>query len=36
MELHLQRQDCLGYPDRDIHPPAFGWGIDLIFIGIDP
>jgi hypothetical protein len=35
-ELHPHNQDYLGYPTRDIHPPAFGRGIELIFIGIDP
>jgi hypothetical protein len=33
-ELHPHCQDRSGYPSRDIHPLALGWGIKFIFIGI--
>jgi hypothetical protein len=35
-ELYPHRQDHSGYPGCDIYPPAFGRGIELIHIGIDP
>jgi hypothetical protein len=35
-KLHPNYQDHLRYPDCEIHPPTFGWGIELVHIGIDP
>jgi hypothetical protein len=35
-KLHLNHQDHSGYLGCNIHPPAFGWGIELVHIDIDP